>query len=315
MKPILLLPLLFTTHATACIWVEGTNLHGEHRRTQGAFPDQRLQQAIFTEPEDKIKQLLSSQNDWQPGSISEKEFQGVKELLTGNHDHAIAILEQLEAEQPGRYGTAANLGTAYELKGDLDSALKWIQEGIRRNPDSHHSTEWVHVEILKARIKLRENPRYLHDHRVIPMPDSYTEESSVSIGGHNYHPREISDSIEYQLQERMIFVKPPDPVVADLLFTFGQIESRINILQSGKRLLNMAHTYGFTNPALITREINLYDEAIAAAQTRKTIRTTLWITGILLVFTALIVLAWKTKHLFLTRAAYDKHRAATSPQL
>ncbi|RYD22811.1 MAG: tetratricopeptide repeat protein [Verrucomicrobiaceae bacterium] len=309
MKTLLILFAFLTLPASACIWVEGTNLHGEHRRTEGRFPDHYLHQALLIEPEDTLRHLLASRSPPQPGSISEKEFLGVKELLSGNHAQAITILLQLEDEHPGFYSTAANLGTAYELNGDLDSALKWIQEGVRRNQDSHQGSEWVHVEILRARIRLRENPRYLHEHRVIPMPESFTNKTTTSIGGHTYNPSEISRAIFYQLQERMIFVKPPDPVVADLILTLGQIEARISTVESAKRLLNMATDYGLTDPAFVPREINRYDEALASAKASKIIRITLWIILIVAAFTAFIAYAWKAKHFFLTGKAYHQHRA------
>jgi hypothetical protein len=47
---------------------------------------------------------------------------------------------------------AANLGTALELLGNKEEALHWIREGIRRNPQSHEGTEWLHAKILEAKI-------------------------------------------------------------------------------------------------------------------------------------------------------------------
>ncbi len=57
-------------------------------------------------------------------------------VYLGRYDEAISLLQRLEKETPGHYATAANLGTAYELSGNNELALKWIKEGIRRNPRS-----------------------------------------------------------------------------------------------------------------------------------------------------------------------------------
>jgi len=46
-----------------------------------------------------------------------------------------------------------DLGTAYELAGKNEPALRWIREGLRRNPNSHKGTEWLHVKILEAKIE------------------------------------------------------------------------------------------------------------------------------------------------------------------
>ncbi len=308
---LILISLLFTHSASACINVEGTNLHGEHRRTEGRFPAHQLQDAFLIEPADKLDQLLASQVQRPPGSAAEKEFHAVKELLSGNHDLAITLLQQLEAAHPDRYSTAANLGTAYELKDDLDSALKWIQEGIRRNPDSHHGSEWVHVEILKARIQLRENPRYLHDHRIIPIPDDLAENTTLSIGGHSYSPRQAYKAIFYQLQERMVFVKPPDPVVADLIFTLARIESHISTIDSARLLVSMSSTYELADPSIATREFERYNQAQAAASTRRTIRIILWSTAVLITIALGLYLAWRKRIFFLSSKSYRAHRAAT----
>lgn len=308
MKTLLTLTLLFTLPATACLWIEGTSLDGEHRQIEKNFPDEALREAILLTPEDKLDQLLSSR----PGATYARDLQGVEQLLSGNPAQAIAIFQQEETENPGRYTTAVNLGTAYELHGDLDSALKWIQEGIRRNPRSHFGTEWLHVEILKTRIKLRENPEYLHDHHIISLPDTFTRATTIRIGDQNHFVEMIAQAIHYQLRERMVFVKPPDPVVADLLFIYGRIESQISIVESAKRLLNMAYDYGIADPSLVNREIDRYDQALAAVKARRILRITLWSTAVLLTLALLLRLAWKTKHFFLTRKAYNQHRATTT---
>src|SRR6185295_11499697 len=74
---------------------------------------------------------------------------------------AVGILESIERGKPGEYVVAANLGTAYELSGDLARAHQWIREGIRRNPQSHQGTEWLHLRILEARMAVAKDPDWL----------------------------------------------------------------------------------------------------------------------------------------------------------
>ncbi len=71
---------------------------------------------------------------------------------------AVKFLEASEKKRPGRYQTAANLGTAYELTGNLVQARRWIKEGIARDPSSHEGTEWLHLRILDARLALTQDP-------------------------------------------------------------------------------------------------------------------------------------------------------------
>jgi tetratricopeptide (TPR) repeat protein len=88
-------------------------------------------------------------------------------ILSEDHTKTIDVLERLEKDEPGLYMTAANLGTAYELAGDAATALKWSREGIRRDPNSHYGTEWLHVRILEAKLALAEDPQWLDSHTVL----------------------------------------------------------------------------------------------------------------------------------------------------
>ena len=301
---ILLLAFLLPLQANACLWVDGTTMDGSHRSIGGHFPAIQLRNILNESPEDKIEWVTRSRRNEEQDAFSQTEIEGVGEVLKGNHDRAIRIFEQAETDHPGRYSTAVNLGTAYELKGELELALKWISEGIRRNPESHLGTEWLHVEILKTRQKLKEDSGYLRQNHVIKLPDSYSAESIVLIGDHRYTVDQIADSIHYQLQERMIFVKPPDPIVADLLFIFGQIEGRTNVVESGIKLFEMANAYGFANQELISAEIERYEQAIRYGK----IKRTTYIVLAIATFFLLLFFAWRKKWFFISRAAYLKHR-------
>lgn len=137
-------------------------------------------------------------------------------IRLGRVKDAIVELQALEKAFPGKYKTAANLGTAYELDGQLEPALEWIAKGIERNPDSHAGTEWLHVAILKAKLKLNEDPAWLATHSVLEGVDAPAEE--------------VVRAIEYQLNERLVFVKPLDAVVCDL---FYQAARRLDATQPG----------------------------------------------------------------------------------
>ena len=92
-------------------------------------------------------ELAARQQALDPNMTPEAELQtrndiAVALMHTGKAREALSILEALEAQEPGkRYQTAANLGTAYELDGQLANAKRWITEAITRNADSHRGTE------------------------------------------------------------------------------------------------------------------------------------------------------------------------------
>lgn len=130
-------------------------------------------------------------------------------VYSGRAKDAIPVLLEFEALRPGQYATATNLGTAYELTGDLPRALEWITEGVRRNPRSHQGSEWVHVAILQTRLKLRDDSGWLAAHSVLDGAEA--RPANVTV-----------DAIEAQLNERLRFVRPTDPVVADLFYEAGR---------------------------------------------------------------------------------------------
>lgn len=141
-------------------------------------------------------------------SLEERTDYAVALIFLGHHRKAIDALVALERDHPGVYATAANLGTAYELVGDLKNALKWIEKGIERNAASHQGTEWLHLAILRAKINLAGNPAWLAEHTVLE-------------GNTNRSADEIMRAIAYQLEERLQFVQPLDPVICDLFYQFA----------------------------------------------------------------------------------------------
>ncbi len=60
---------------------------------------------------------------------------------TGQHDKAIATAIATEKLQPGRYETAANLGTFFFHAGKLEEGLPHIDRALKINPDAHFGRE------------------------------------------------------------------------------------------------------------------------------------------------------------------------------
>jgi hypothetical protein len=144
-------------------------------------------------------------------------------IRRGESRKAVAILESIEKTRPGEYRVAANLGTAYELSGDLVKAHHWISEGIRRNPQAHDGTEWLHLRILEARQALAKDPQWLQSNSVLGLefgkeveprkPQRWPKDSKNADG--------VIAALTYQLRERMAFVPAPDALVGSLIADLG----------------------------------------------------------------------------------------------
>jgi hypothetical protein len=131
-------------------------------------------------------------------------------IYSHRYADAIDVLLQLEKDFSGVYATASNLGTAYELAGDIPNATKWIEEGIKRNPNSHDGTEWLHLAILETKAELARTPQWLGTHSVLDKSDQHS-------------PAVVERALEYQLNERLYFIQNDDPIMCDLFYQAGVV--------------------------------------------------------------------------------------------
>jgi hypothetical protein len=144
--------LLIGGTSSACLWIYGTTIDGfvgEHNLMNPGTP-QSLQKQMALMPSHEKK--LFQHHEYTPDDPAARASDAaVQTLLRGDAGKAVERLKDIDFDYPGRYFIAANLGTAYELAGDDENALKWILEGIKCNPQSHMRTEWLHARILEAK--------------------------------------------------------------------------------------------------------------------------------------------------------------------
>ncbi|MDX2302331.1 MAG: tetratricopeptide repeat protein [Microscillaceae bacterium] len=142
----------------------------------------------------------------------------------GKVEEALEIMQKLNQEHPNEYILMANLGTFYELNGKPKEALYWIQKAIEKNPKSHYGSEWIHVKILEAKLKIKEDPNWLKNHRVLDVDFSkynavpLDEETLVDL-------EELEQHLKYQLEERIPYTPSPDPIVYQLLMEMASLSS------------------------------------------------------------------------------------------
>lgn len=166
----------------------------------------------------------------------------------GRLPEAVSLLQFLERKYPGHYQTASNVGTAYELMGRNEDALKWILEGLKRNPEDHNGTEWLHVHILKS--KLGRIPKAASGLSILNldfgddvMPLRPTN-FPVGSAGKPLSLFAVGDAVRYQLLERIQFVAAPDAMVAGLLLDWANLEILAGTMDSADVLYDAAIRYG-----------------------------------------------------------------------
>ncbi len=263
-----LLSLLWGRSCLACINMHATDLQGGHvvagmgeERYIMGLRRERPTVEFYREAELRAQQRMAEQP-----TLENRSDHAAVLIFLGEYDRAVELLLALEAEFPGDYSVAANLGTAYELQGNNAGALEWIQTAIDRNPVSHAGSEWVHVEILRAKIRMAETAASeahvldldfgLNPVPAAPSSDSLTQYEIASLG-------DLCDDVAYQLSERMKFVDAPDPVVADLLFTLANGIAVSQSIEEALPVYELAGEFGYPQHPLLEARIVKLREIVA----------------------------------------------------
>lgn len=184
---------------------------------------------------------------------------GVVLIRQGQYVRAVDHFLTVERLFPGRPETAANLGTALELSGHDRVALRWIRIGMKRDPDEHHRTEWLHARILEAKIAMAADPDYLKGRSIAGVTFSTALVPPVPANlppGNDGRPValwELNKALSYQLFERTSFVAPPDPVVANLLMDWATLNLAGGPVESATVLYDMALRYGAERDTLMNQ--------------------------------------------------------------
>jgi tetratricopeptide (TPR) repeat protein len=66
---------------------------------------------------------------------------------------AVEILRAAQREHPNHFRLSANLGTAWQLQGDLEQAAVYLQQAIRLAPGKLQKAEEYHLKLVQHRIK------------------------------------------------------------------------------------------------------------------------------------------------------------------
>jgi tetratricopeptide (TPR) repeat protein len=100
---------------------------------------------------------------------------------TGQHDKAIETALRTERHHPGRYETAANLGTFYIHAGKLSDGIPHIDRALKINPDAHFGRE-KYQKLLVEYVLYRRQDRPLTLPLAEVTVDSETTLESPSAG-------------------------------------------------------------------------------------------------------------------------------------
>jgi tetratricopeptide (TPR) repeat protein len=204
-----------------------------------------------------LQQLDAAEKRYQKSRTNEDYSDyGSMLIYTGNYLKAKTIYLEIEKKSPGRYQTAANLGTTYELLGQNDSALYWIKKAVNIFPNSHGGSEWIHVKLLEAKVKAKGDENYLWTHSILSL-DFGNEE--IPKNKNKLNLIQLQNQLHFQLRERMSFIKPKDPVIAQLLFDLGNVTALTSDATGGLQVYRAAQEYGYSSELFTERKEHFED--------------------------------------------------------
>lgn len=173
---------------------------------------------------------------------------GLLLILLKRYKEAVKLYLEIEHIKPNRYSTSSNIGTAYELLGQNENALKWIKKSVDLNPKSHNNSEWIHIKILEAKIKGEQfyttNFLLSTEFGLGNIPKSQMTKKQL---------RDLSNALYYQLNERISFVKPKEKIVAQLLFDHGNIAFLLGNYYDASADYEQAKLFGYTGQLIEQR--------------------------------------------------------------
>jgi len=172
-------------------------------------------------------------------------------IVQGKYDEALNLYLNIEKIEPNRYSTASNLGTLYELMGQNQKAYTWIKKSIEINPKSHKGSEWLHLRILEAKIK---NLKDLSGQFLLNTNFGTSNEPKTKLSKKEVD--ELTQSVYYQVNERMSFIEPKDKIISILLFELGNLAELKGENNSALATYRTARLYGYNDDLIVARMIN-----------------------------------------------------------
>lgn len=165
-------------------------------------------------------------------------------MKAGKVEESLRLLIALNRNHPKEYKIAANLGTAYELNGNLDSALYYINRGMELNANAHDGSEWVHVRILETKMALEKDSTLLHSRSVLQLSDFDKKDT------------EIRKQLEIQIRERFPFSPGPNAIMVSLFIDLGDCYAETFSFEYAKAFYTLAQEYYGADEEITKPKIN-----------------------------------------------------------
>ncbi|MFL5245705.1 MAG: DUF3299 domain-containing protein [Gemmataceae bacterium] len=142
---------------------------------RGFLLDQRLLRSIAIKPRqgvpaspertkyEQVAAALEKAAHDRELTADEQADLGALHVRLGNPAKAVEILRTAQRRHPNHFHIVANLGTAWQLQGDLEQAAECLKHGVRLAPGKLVKSEEYHLKLVRLRQKEKPGTQDLDD--------------------------------------------------------------------------------------------------------------------------------------------------------
>lgn len=168
---------------------------------------------------------------------------------------AVEVLRAAQRQFPGHFRILANLGTAWQMQGDLDEAARALREAVRLAPAAIKIFEEYHLKLVLARQKEARNAANLDDLFGI----SYLGESGKpSPGKLSAAERKLLPEADAAIVQQLALWLPAD---GRLLWQLGEIANAHGDVRTAANILDGCVTEFALGSADLRQRRRIYREA------------------------------------------------------